>query len=143
MVHCPFYGFLHSSLSQGFYFFRKEVETVAGQHPLVPLLPTRVNIQRHNKVDAILEILLEYLYSRYSCLLPSSTGRRLRMTPCSFINCSGERASVRSRISRARSSPCRISSFSSSVNVMIRRVRISSISVPSQREPGLSGAICG
>src|SRR6266496_1126478 len=64
MVHCPFYGFLHSSLSQGFYFFRKEVETVAGQHPLVPLLPTRVNIQRHNKVDAILEILLEYLDSR-------------------------------------------------------------------------------
>src|SRR5438034_6820292 len=64
MLYCPFHGFLHSCLLQGFYFFREEEETVAGQHLLVPLLPTGVNIQRHNKVDAILEILLEYLNSR-------------------------------------------------------------------------------
>ncbi len=33
--------------------------------------------------------------------------------------------------------------FSSSVKVMIRSVRISSISVPSKSSPGLSGAIWG
>ena len=38
---------------------------------------------------------------------------------------------------------CRISRFSSSVMVMMRSARISSISVPSNKSPGLSGAICG
>src|SRR5580698_2562430 len=66
-----------------------------------------------------------------------------RSTPCIFMNCSTGIASVRSRIWRARSSPEAISSFSSAVRVMIRSVRISSISVPSNRAPGLSGAIWG
>src|SRR5207248_1043859 len=73
---------------------------------------------------------------------PSLIGRSSRIAPCSFMNCSGVRTSVRSNISRVRSS-CRICSFSSSVSVMIRKLRISSISVPSKRAPGLSGAVCG
>src|ERR1700687_2330870 len=63
MVRCPFSGFLFGYLLQRIYFFGKEEETMAWQHSLVPLLPTRVNIQRHNEIDAILEILLEYLNS--------------------------------------------------------------------------------
>ena len=59
------------------------------------------------------------------------------------MNCSGGMFSVRSSIWRARSSDCRISRFSSSVMVRIRSESISSISVPSNRAPGLSGAICG
>src|SRR6266566_5355297 len=78
----------------------------------------------------------------YHCVSPSLMVRSSRIVPCSFMNCSGVRASVRSSISRVRSS-CRICSFSSSVRVMIRKVRISSISEPSKRGPGLSGAICG
>src|SRR6266446_7155440 len=78
----------------------------------------------------------------YHPFSPSLIGRRSRIVPCSFMNCSGVRASVRSSISRVRSS-CRICSFSSSVNVMIRNERISSSSEPSKRGPGLSGAICG
>ena len=42
-----------------------------------------------------------------------------------------------------RASVLRISRFSSSVRVKIRNARISSISVPSNRSPGLSGAIWG
>src|SRR5438045_1325416 len=78
----------------------------------------------------------------YHAFSPSVVGRRSRIVPCIFMNCSGVRASVRSSISRVRSS-CRICSFSSSVSVMIRKLRISSISPPSKRGPGLSGAICG
>src|SRR5271168_4853400 len=44
----------------------------------------------------------------------SLTGRIPRSTPWSFIMCSGGSDSVRSRIWRARSSPRRISCFSSS-----------------------------
>ena len=51
--------------------------------------------------------------------------------------------SVRARTARARSSTAAIAAFSSSVRVMIRSVRISSISVPSKSSPGLSGAIWG
>src|SRR5580765_1189792 len=72
-----------------------------------------------------------------------SSGRRLRKMPCSFMSCSGGSDSVRSRIWRARSSESRISRFSSSVMVMMRKERISSISSPSNRSPALSGAICG
>ena len=73
----------------------------------------------------------------------SSTGRSPRITPCSFISCSAGKVSVRSSIWRARSSDWLISRFSSSVRVMIRKERISSISVPSNRSPALSGAIWG
>src|SRR2546421_12106339 len=78
----------------------------------------------------------------YHAFSPSLIGRRSRIVPCIFMNCSGVRASVRSSISRVRSS-CRICSFSSSLSVIIRKLRISSISDPSKRAPGLSGAICG
>ena len=43
----------------------------------------------------------------------------------------------------ARSSTAAISRFSSSVSVRMRSVSISSISVPSKKSPGLSGATCG
>src|SRR5271155_388709 len=71
------------------------------------------------------------------------TARKPRNAPWSFINCSGGRVSVRSRILRARSSDSRISRFSSSVRVMMRNESISSISAPSNKSPGLSGAIWG
>src|SRR5215469_16892607 len=47
------------------------------------------------------------------------------------------------RSSPSRGSARRISSFSASDMVRTRSVRISSISVPSKRSPGLSSAICG
>src|SRR5436305_15082237 len=78
----------------------------------------------------------------YHPFSPSLMGRKSRIVPWSFMNCAGVRASVRSSISRVRSS-CRICSFSSSVSVRMRKERISSISEPSKRGPGLSGAICG
>ena len=55
----------------------------------------------------------------------------------------GRSASVRSSSSRARSSDAAISRFSSSVSVRIRSESISSISVPSKKSPGLSGAMVG
>src|SRR5580692_67529 len=73
----------------------------------------------------------------------SSTGRNPRSAPWSFMKCSCGSISVLSRMRRARSSPLRTSAFSSSVKVMMRSVSISSISVPSKRSPGLSGAISG
>lgn len=69
--------------------------------------------------------------------------RGFRKAPCNLINCSGASDSVRSRMPRVRSSVCRISSFSSSVMVRMRSVRISSISLLSNKSPGLSGAISG
>src|SRR5947209_12585630 len=78
----------------------------------------------------------------YHAFSPSLIGRSSRIVPCIFMNCLGVRASVRSSISRVRSS-CRICSFSSSLSVKMRKERISSISEPSKRAPGLSGAICG
>src|SRR5277367_3963538 len=71
------------------------------------------------------------------------TARKPRNAPWSLINCSCGRVSVRSRILRARSSDSRISRFSSSVRVMMRSDSISSISAPSNKSPGLSGAIWG
>ena len=44
---------------------------------------------------------------------------------------------------RPRPPPARTSRFSSSLNVSMRSVSISSISVPSKKSPALSGAICG
>src|SRR5580658_1084152 len=73
--------------------------------------------------------------------LSSLSGRSPRSTPCNFISCSTGMDSVRSSTWRARSSDWLISRFSSSVSVMIRKERISSISVPSNRSPALSGAI--
>src|SRR5579864_40365 len=73
--------------------------------------------------------------------LPS--GWRSRSVLWSFMRCSADSPSVLSRIFRARASEYRISRFSSSVIVIMRSARISSISVPSKRSPGLSGAICG
>ena len=55
----------------------------------------------------------------------------------------GRHASTRSMISAARGSVARASRFSSSVSVSVRRLRISSISVASNRSPGLSGAMPG
>src|SRR6202011_6190628 len=76
--------------------------------------------------------------------VPSScAGRSPRSTPCSFITCSSDRLSVRSSIRRARGSASRISHFSYSVIVSLRKTSISSISVPSKKSPGLSCAICG
>src|SRR6185437_468485 len=73
----------------------------------------------------------------------SLSGRSPRKTPCSFMNCFAGMFSVRSSMARARSSEWLISRFSSSVKVMMRRERISSISVPSNKSPALSGAIWG
>ena len=51
--------------------------------------------------------------------------------------------STRSMMAAARGSVALASTFSSSVRVIVLRIRISSISVASNRSPGLSGAICG
>ena len=56
---------------------------------------------------------------------------------------SGDMASQRSMISAARGSVARASAFSSSVIVITRRVRISSISVESNRAPALCSATSG
>lgn len=55
----------------------------------------------------------------------------------------GDMPSHRSMISRARGSVARASAFSSSVMVITRRVRISSISVESKSAPGLCSATSG
>ena len=73
----------------------------------------------------------------------SGSGRSSRMVPCSRPSTSGAMLSMRSTIAAARGSVARASAFSSSVRVRIRRARISSISVASQRSPSLSGAISG
>ena len=52
-------------------------------------------------------------------------------------------ASHRSMITAALGSVARASAFSCSVMVITRRVRISSISVPSKSSPALSAAISG
>ena len=52
-------------------------------------------------------------------------------------------ASTRSMIAAARGSVARASAFSSSVSVIVRSVRISSISLASNRSPGLSGGDLG
>ena len=65
------------------------------------------------------------------------------MAPCSRSIISGGSPSSRSIRSAARGSVARASRFSSSVSAMVRSVRISSISVASNRSPALSGAICG
>src|SRR5690242_16211357 len=53
------------------------------------------------------------------------TCRKPRTAPCNFRSCSGPSDSDRSRTSRARSPPARISAFSASESVRIRSVRIS------------------
>ena len=70
-------------------------------------------------------------------------GSRYRMAPCSFSSISGGSPSSRSIRSAARGSVARASRFSSSVSAIVRSVRISSISVASNRSPALSGAISG
>src|SRR6266568_3406269 len=115
-------------------FFGAQAHTIPGSH-----LPASNSYRFWWWVILAWEIPTPTTYHPFS---PSLKGRRSRIVPCNFMNCSGVSASVRSSISRVRSS-CRICSFSSSVSVMIRKLRISSISVPSKRAPGLSGAICG
>ena len=66
-----------------------------------------------------------------------------RIVPCSRLNAAGASDWVRRRSARARASVAAISCFSVSVIARIRKVRISSISVPSNRSPGLSGAMAG
>src|SRR5271156_4598028 len=78
-----------------------------------------------------------------SVLALKSAGVMPRNTPCNFMKCSVGMDSVRSSTSRARASLWRISRFSSSLSVRILSAKISSISVPSNRSPWLSGAICG
>ena len=68
---------------------------------------------------------------------------RARSAPCRRISSSGERPSERSRISRTRGSDARASAFSSSVSWRMLRISSWSISPPSNRSPGLSGAIRG
>ncbi|WP_222709738.1 hypothetical protein [Microbispora sp. CSR-4] len=65
------------------------------------------------------------------------------MAPWSRSSSSGGRSAARSRISAARGSVTRASRFSSSVRVSVRSVSSSSISVESNRSPGLSGAMAG
>ena len=65
------------------------------------------------------------------------------MAPCSRSIISGGSPSSRSISSAARGSVARASRFSSSVSASVRSVRISSISVASNRSPALSGAISG
>src|SRR4029079_14201392 len=66
-----------------------------------------------------------------------------RIVPCRRMISSGVSDSVRSRISAARSQDARISAFSVSVRLRMWRTSIWSISPPSKRSPGLSGAIRG
>ena len=66
-----------------------------------------------------------------------------RQAPLRRSSSSSVSASVRSRISRARGSESRISAFSSSVRLRMLSVSSWSISPPSNRSPGLSGAIRG
>src|SRR4029079_10626045 len=66
-----------------------------------------------------------------------------RIVPCRRMISSGVSASVRSRISAARGSDARISAFSASVRLRMLRTSVWSISPPSKRSPGLSGAIRG
>ncbi len=65
------------------------------------------------------------------------------MAPCKLSISSGEVESQRSTMARARVSVAQASRFSSSVRVMTRRVSSSSISVASQKSPGLSAAMAG
>ena len=66
-----------------------------------------------------------------------------RSTPWSDCRVSGDISSQRRMISAARGSVARASAFSSSVIVITRRVRISSISVESKSAPALCSAISG
>src|SRR5680860_329303 len=75
--------------------------------------------------------------------LSLATGRSCRKLPCSLVSCSAVKLSVRSRSCWPRGSVAAISRFSSSVMARMRKERISSISVPSNKSPGLSGAISG
>src|SRR5580704_8267878 len=88
-------------------------------------------------------LLLEELPFPFVHWVSSLSGRKPRRAPCNFMNCSTGMVSVRSSIWRARSSDWLISRLSSSARVMMRNDRISSISVPSNRSPALSGAIWG
>ena len=67
----------------------------------------------------------------------------MRIAPCRRSQISGGIASTASTTAAARGSVARASAFSSSVSTSVRRLRISSISVPSNRSVGLSGASCG
>src|SRR5262249_18346137 len=74
---------------------------------------------------------------------PSPAGRRPRIAPWRPSIWSDPMPSVRASSARARSSTAAIACFSSSVSVRIRSVSISSISAPSKKSPGLSGATRG
>ena len=65
------------------------------------------------------------------------------MIPCRRCSSWGESPSQRSMIAAARGSVARAAAFSSSVRVITRRVRISSISVASNIATALSGATAG
>src|SRR6185369_5219682 len=122
---------------------QRDVENVSAffgmkAHAAANLYRGPVDFQLVNRSLVFEEIPFPFIH----CIF-SFTGERTRKTPCNFMNCSSGMFSVRSRIQRVRSSDCLISRFSASVRVRMRRERISSISVESNRFPALSGAIWG
>src|SRR6185437_394157 len=86
---------------------------------------------------------LEFLPRRAVVDHRARTSPNSRTAPCRRRISSSVRASVRSRISRARGSESRISRRSCSVIARMFSTSIWSISPESNRSPGLSGAICG